>query len=161
VDLNFNNSYSGARGELLLFWMTVDRFRTNHGIDFEDDVYQMWFAGEVYRGNIIAPGAMDSRDIMLAYTNAEWIGNQRPDIDPLKSVTAHVMEQKYGYKTGAEITAERTGGDYASNLEAIATELAKVAEANKGMAALDGMAENLAASILGEELKIESTGGQE
>lgn len=157
VDLNFNGSYSGARGELLMFWNTVDRYRTNHGVDFEDDVFQMWFTGEVYRGNIRAPGVMDSRDALLAYTNAEWIGNQRPDIDPLKSVTAHVMEQKYGYKTGAEITAERTGGDYAANLDVISGELAKVAEANKGMSALDAMAENLAAAILGEELKNEVT----
>ena len=153
VDMVFNNSYSGARGELLLFWMTVDRYRTNHGVDFEDDVFQMWFIGEVYRGNIKAPGALDNRDTMLAYTNADWIGNQRPDIDPLKSVTAHVMEQKYGYKTGAEITSERTGGDYAANLETIKTELEKVADANSPMKALDAMAENLAATILGEELQ--------
>ena len=156
VSLQFNNSYSGARGELLTSWMTVDRFRRGHGYDFEDDVYQMWFIGEVYRGNIIAPGAISSRDLLLAYTNATWIGNQRPDIDPLKSVTAHVMEQKYGYKTGDEITAERTGGDYAANLETIKVELAKVAEANAPMEAISGMAENLAAAILGEELATEA-----
>jgi len=156
VSLQFNNSYSGARGELLTSWMTVDRFRRGHGYDFEDDVYQMWFIGEVYRGNIIAPGAISSRDLLLAYTNATWIGNQRPDIDPLKSVTAHVMEQKYGYKTGDEITAERTGGDYAANLETIKGELAKVAEANAPMGAIDNMAENLAAAILGEELATEA-----
>jgi lambda family phage portal protein len=153
MDMVFNNSYSGARGELLLFWNTVERFRLNHGWDFEDDVYQMWFMGEVYRGNIVAPGVASSKDLLLAYTNAIWIGNQRPDIDPLKSVTANVMEQKYGYKTGAEITAERTGGDYAANLETIKTELEKVAEANGPMKALDAMAENLAATILGEELQ--------
>lgn len=156
VDLQFNNSYSGARGELLVFWMSVDRFRRNHGWDFEDDVYQMWFQGEVLRGNISAPGAMADKDTILAYTNADWIGNQRPDIDPLKSVTAHVMEQKYGYKTGDEITAERTGGDYAANLVAVKRELSAVAEANAPMGAIENMAENLAAAILGEELKIES-----
>ena len=156
VDMEFNNSYSGARGELLLFWMSVDRFRQNHGYDFEDDVYQMWFMGEVDRNRITAPGIYTSKDLFLAYTNAEWIGNQRPDIDPLKSVTAHVMEQKYGYKTGAEITAERTGGDYASNLETIAQELTKVADANKAMAAIEDMSENLAAAILGEEIQIEN-----
>lgn len=156
VGLRFNNSYSGARGELLSSWMTVDRFRRGHGWDFEDDVYQMWFQGEIYRGNISAPGALQSKDLFLAYTNATWIGNQRPDIDPLKSVTAHVMEQKYGYKTGDEITAERNGGDYAANLETIERELSKVAEANKGMSALSAIAENLAATILDEEMKKEN-----
>lgn len=161
VSLKFNNSYSGARGELLSSWMTVDRFRRGHGYDFEDDVYQMWFIGEVYRGNVIAPGALSSRDLLLAYTNATWIGNQRPDIDPLKSVTAHVMEQKYAYTTGDAITAERNGGDYAANLETIKGELAKVAEANAPMAAIDNMAENLAAAILGEELQNENSEGEE
>ncbi len=155
VGLQFNNSYSGARGELLTSWMTVDRFRRGHGYDFEDDVYQMWFIGEAYRGNISAPG-IASKDVLLAYTNATWIGNQRPDIDPLKSVTAHVMEQKYGYKTGDEITAERTGGDYAANLETIKGELEKIAAANAPMEAISNMAENLAADVLGEELKEES-----
>lgn len=133
VDLAFNGSYSGARGELLMFWMSVNRFRENHGYDFEDDVYQMWFIGEVARGRIDAPGSNTSKEMFLAYTNAQWIGNQRPDIDPLKSVNAHILEQKYGYKTGAEITAERTGGDYNENLEKIKSELDRVAEANEPM----------------------------
>jgi lambda family phage portal protein len=136
VDMEFNNSYSGARGELLLFWMSVDRFRKNHGYDFEDDVYQMWFLGEVDRMRIPAPGIYDSKDLLLAYTNADWIGNQRPDIDPKKSVDANILEQKYGYKTGAEITAERTGGDYAQNLATIKGELEKVADANAPMEAI-------------------------
>jgi lambda family phage portal protein len=136
VDLAFNGSYSGARGELLMFWMSVNRFRENHGYDFEDDVYQMWFIGEVARGRIDAPGSNTSKEMFLAYTNAQWIGNQRPDIDPLKSVNAHILEQKYGYKTGAEITAERTGGDYNENLEKIKSELDRVAEANAPMEAI-------------------------
>ena len=161
LDLDFNNSYSGARGELLALWMSIDRFRNNHGWDFEDDVYQMWFIGEVYRGNITAPGATNDRDTFLAYTNATWIGNQRPDIDPLKSVTAHVMEQKYGYKTGDEITAERTGGDYTENLIRVKQELAGVAEANAPMGAIEKMTEAVAAAILGAELQKESAEGNE
>jgi len=133
VDLAFNNSYSGARGELLMFWMSVNRFRQNHGYDFEDDVFQMWFLGEVARGRITAPGVTTSKELLLAYTNAEWIGNQRPDIDPLKSVNANIKEQQHGYKTGAEITAERTGGDYNENLATINAEWEKIAAANKHM----------------------------
>ena len=133
VDLSFNESYSGARGELLMFWMSVNRFRQNHGFDFEDDIFQMWFIGEVARGRIEAPGVATSKELLLAYTNAEWIGNQRPDIDPLKSVNANILEQKHGYRTGAEITAERTGGDYNENLATINTEWEKIATANKHM----------------------------
>lgn len=142
VDLAFNNSYSGARGELLMFWMSVNRFRQNHGYDFEDDVFQMWLLGEVARGRITAPGVTTSKELLLAYTNAEWIGNQRPDIDPLKSVNANIQEQKHGYRTGAEITAERTGGDYNENLDTINTEWRKVAEANSHMENIKSTSQN-------------------
>lgn len=130
-DLQFSASYSGARGELLVLWMGVTRYRENHGADFEDDIYQMWFMGEVSRGRIIVPGLTSSKEVFLAYTNAQWIGNQRPDIDPERSVNAHIKEQIQGYRTGSEITAERTGGDYNENLEAIKSEWARIAEANE------------------------------
>jgi lambda family phage portal protein len=133
VDLQFNNSYSGARGELLLFWITVDRFRRNHGWDLCDDIYHMWLWGEVDAGRIRAVDFYN--DIYReAYGNCEWNGVQRPDIDPLKSVNAHILEQKQGYKTGHQITAERGGGDYDENLKTIKQELAMVAEANEPLA---------------------------
>jgi lambda family phage portal protein len=152
VDLAFNNSYSGARGELLMFWMHVEQLRTNHGWDFEDDVYKMWMWGEIDRGRIEAPG-FESDDLLReAYANAQWIGNQRPDIDPEKSVRANVIEQKYGYSTGHKITAERGGGDYEENLQVIGGELKKVAAANAAMKGLEDSNRSGAAA---------GTGGQE
>jgi hypothetical protein len=65
---------------------------------------------------------------------------------------AHVKEQEYGYKTGDEITAERSGGDYAQNLITIKSELAQVAEANAPMGAIKEISENLSAVILGKEI---------
>jgi capsid protein len=130
VDLAFNNSYSGARGELLMFWMHVDQLTENHGWDFEDDIYEMWTWDEVAKGRVKAPGFDYDELLRKAYCNARWIGNQRPDIDPLKSVTAAILEQKYGYRTGRQICSERGGGDYEENLEIIAGELASVAAAN-------------------------------
>ena len=126
VQLNFNQSYTGARGELLMFWMTVNRFRTNHGWDFEDDIFQAWFAGEIDRRRIDAHGFFDSDELRLAYTNAIWLGNRQPDIDPVKSVTAAIMEQDRGYRTGDEITSERSGGDYSENVKTIAQEFANL-----------------------------------
>jgi lambda family phage portal protein len=136
VELNFNQSYTGARGELLMMWMSVDRYRQNHGYDFEDDIFQMWFLGEVDRNRIPAPGIYDSEEMRLAYTNAIWTGNQQPDLDPLKSVNANILKQKHGFKTGAAITDEYGGGDYASNLETNKGDFAKIAEAYAPMEAM-------------------------
>ena len=109
-----------------MFWMTVNRFRTNHGWDFEDDIFQAWFAGEIDRRRIDAPGYFESDELRLAYTNAIWLGNRQPDIDPVKSVTAAIMEQDRGYRTGDEITSERSGGDYSENVKTIAQEFASL-----------------------------------
>jgi len=124
VQLNFNQSYTGARGELLMFWMTVNRFRSNHGWDFEDDIFQAWMAGEIDRRKIDAPGYFDNDEMRLAYTNAIWLGNRQPDIDPVKSVTAAILEHDRGYRTGDEITSERSGGDYSENVKTITQEFA-------------------------------------
>lgn len=126
VQLNFNQSYTGARGELLMFWMTVNRFRCNHGWDFEDDIFQSWFAGEIDRRRIDAPGFFESDELRLAYTNAIWLGNRQPDIDPVKSVTAAKIEHDRGYRTGDEITSERSGGDYSENVKTISQEFANL-----------------------------------
>lgn len=137
---NFNTTYSGARGELLVFWMHVDQMKSNHGWDFEDDILEMWVWGEVDRGRVVAPG-FDYDDLLRkAYCNAQWIGNPRPDIDPLKSVNANILRQKYGYSTGHKITAEEGGGDYEENLEIIAGELESVAAANKPMGGMQQQA---------------------
>ena len=119
VDLVFNNSYSGARGELLVFWMTVTNWRRSHGRDFHDIVYPMWMWGEVERDRIEAPGFGYDEFIRQAYCNAEHIGNQRPDIDPYNSVRAHKLEEENGYKSGEQITVERGGGDQSENLQAL------------------------------------------
>jgi capsid protein len=111
--------------------------RLNASRDGNDVVYRMWMMGEVQRGNIEAPGFMESYTVQSAWVNAKWVGNQRPDIDPLKSVNANVIEQNRGYKTGKQITSERGGGDYDENLVRCAMELEKVAEIQVPFAAVD------------------------
>jgi len=130
VDYNFSQSYSGARGELLVFWMAVNKMVKNHGKNFCAEVFKMWMWGEVDNGIIDAPG-WENEDTRNAWCNASWNGEQRPDIDPLKSVRAHKEEQTMAYKTGQQIAAERGGGDYDENLEAINNEFANLTEATR------------------------------
>jgi capsid protein len=111
-----------------MFWMAVTRFRENHGFDFEDDIYQMWFAGELSRGRIEAPGYYDSEEMRLAYTNAMWVGNRLPNMDPESLVKANILEHEHGYKTGEMITAETNGGDYYENLRTIKEEFKRLSE---------------------------------
>jgi len=127
IDKQFKNNYSASRGELILAWYEVDRYRFNQSMT-NNLVYRMWLWGEVQNESISAPGFFDSEEIQDAWSNAKWIGNQRPDIDPLRSVKAHISEHNRGYKTGKQITVERGGGDYDENLDRVKDELEKIAE---------------------------------
>lgn len=128
VDFDFKDSYSSIRGQLLLFWNTVTKYRLNHGWDFCDEVYKMWMWGEIDNDKIEAEG-WQNEDERNAWSNATWNGNQRPDIDPLKSVNSNIKEHTHGYKTGQQIAAERGGGDYNENLEMIDGEFKSLAKA--------------------------------
>lgn len=127
IDKQFQNNYSASRGELILAWYEIDKYRFNQGMT-NDLVYRMWIWGEIQNEKIMAPGFFDDEEIQDAWVNAKWVGNQRPDIDPLRSVKANVTEQEQAYKTGKQITTERGGGDYDENLERVKDELNKVAE---------------------------------
>ena len=127
IDKQFQNNYSASRGELILAWYEVDKYRFNQGMT-NDLVYRMWIWGEIQNDKILAPGFFDDEEVQDAWVNAKWVGNQRPDIDPLRSVKANVTEQEQAYKTGKQITTERGGGDYDENLERVKDELKKVAD---------------------------------
>ena len=127
VDKVLDGSYSSSRGEFILGWFTILKYRFNQSMT-NDLVYRMWIWGEIQQGKTTAPGFFTDEEIQHAWSNAKWIGNQRPDIDPLRSVKAHVSEQNRGYKTGKQIAAERGGGDYDENLDRVKGELEKVAE---------------------------------
>jgi lambda family phage portal protein len=128
VEYNFSQSYSGARGELLIFWNTVMRERDNFASDIPTPVYTMWLWGEIDNGNIECPG-WDNPEIKTAWAACRWIGSQRPDIDPLKSVAAHKQEWSMGWRSGASITSERGGGDYAENIRTLVSDAPRLADA--------------------------------
>ena len=136
VDKVFKNNYSASRGELILAWYEIEKYRFNQSMT-NDLVYRMWLWGEIQQSKILAPGFFQDEEIQYAWSNAKWIGNQRPDIDPLRSVKAHIEEQNRGFKTGKQITAERSGGDYDENLDRVKDELEKVAQMQLPFAEVD------------------------
>ena len=131
IDKVLKNNYSASRGEFILAWFEVTKYRSNQSIT-NDLVYRMWLWGEIQNGKIEAPGFFDDLDIQDAWVNAKWIGNQRPDIDPLRSVKANIMEADRAFKTHKQITVERGGGDWDENIERTKDELKQVAE-NKAL----------------------------
>lgn len=131
VKLKMEGSYSSARGELLLVWNTIMKMRANQAWSGNGIRYKMWLWGEIVRGTITADKWNTSDEMRDAWASAEWVGSQRPDIDPLRSVKAAVEDHNRGFKTGQMIAAERGGGDYDENLTKVKAELARVAKNQK------------------------------
>jgi len=135
LDKKFENNYSASRGELILAWYEIEKYRFNQSFT-DDTIYTMWLWGEVLQDKIKAPGFLSDEETREAWSGAKWIGNQRPDIDPLKSVKAHILEHNRGYKTAVQITKERDGGDWNDNQPRVKDELDKIAEMQKVFAEL-------------------------
>jgi len=136
ADYRFDGSYSAARGELLVFWQKVLTFRFDEAMGFYSVVNQMWLWGEVDRGKINMPG-WENEELRDAWSNSNWQGPQRPDIDPLRSFKASEGEIKEGLKTRQQVTAERGGGDHDENVKRLTSENDKLADANKPLVELE------------------------
>lgn len=130
ADYNFNGQYAAARGELLVLWNKITTMRMDEVLDRQDEIYQMWLWGEIDNGNVINFGYYDEF-IRDAFSNAEWIGPARPDIDPKKSADAHKIEVDNGWKTDQQVTSERGGGDFSENIKRKVTENEQKAMANE------------------------------
>lgn len=136
ADYDFNGSYSAARGELLVFWNRVLTLRFDHATDYEDVIYQMWLWGEFDLGNVELTGWQDE-SIRDAWSNANWTGPARPDIDPMRSAKANEIESKHGWLTDNQITAGRGGGDWDENMQVKKSENDKKADALEKLTALE------------------------
>lgn len=129
-------SYSAIRANLLLFWNKVMTLRSDHITDYEDVIYTMWLWGEIDNRNIVAPGYEDER-YQDAWSNANFIGPARPDIDPKRSFDAHKGEVDEGFKTNQQVASERGGGDFSENIKRLTGENKAKAEANTPIVTLN------------------------
>ena len=136
ADYDFPSNYSGARGELLVLWNRILTLRSDHSTDYEDIIYKMWLWGEFDLGNVNLTGWQDE-SIRDAWSNAEWTGPARPDIDPMRSAKAHELETKNGWKTDKKIAAERGGGDWDENMQVKKSENDKKADALEKLTTLE------------------------
>ena len=113
----FNSNYSGSRGALLEAWKTFDMFRDWMVSGFCQPVYEEWMAEAVAKGRIRAPGFFSDPAIRKCYTNAEWYGPSRGQIDPKKEVEAAQLRVENGFSTATKEAMELTGTDYSDNMK--------------------------------------------
>ena len=125
----FNSNYSGSRGALLEAWKTFDMYRDWTVSGFCQPIYEEWMAEAVAKGRIRAPGFFADPAIRKCYTNAEWYGPSRGQIDPKKEVEAAQLRVDAGFSTATKEAMELTGTDYADNMKQRKKELRMKREA--------------------------------
>ena len=126
----FNSSYSASRAALMEAWKAFRMRRKWFVDDFCAPVYEIWLAEAVARGRISAPGFFSDPAIRAAYLGAEWIGPSQGQLDPTKEITAEILAIGEGITTREQATIRLNGGQWDANVDQLARENAKLAEAN-------------------------------
>jgi capsid protein len=155
MQYNFNGQYAAARGELLVLWLRVRTMRFDSIMQRENEIFKMWLWGEIDNGNVPDYGYGNDEFIRDAFSNAEWTGPARPDIDPLKSAKAHEVEENHSWKTNQQISAERGGGDFDENISRTTDEKRKKAKANEPIVKLEKTTYSNSSSVTESTSKME------
>jgi len=126
----FDASYSASRAALLEAWKAFKMRRVWFTNDFCRPTYEVWMAEAVARGRILAPGHITNPTMRNAYLGSEWIGPSQGQLDPVKEITAEILAVSEGFTTREQSTIRLNGGQWEANVEQLARENTKLAEAN-------------------------------
>lgn len=109
---HFEASYSASRAALEMAWQFF-RKRRKWLADYAcQPIYEWVITEAVASGRIDAPGFLVDPAMRQAYLRAEWIGPARIQLDPYKEASADKLDLEMRVKTRAQITMERTGGQW-------------------------------------------------
>jgi capsid protein len=115
VLMKFSNNYSASRATLLLFWRVACGWAAEMDADLMSPTVEMWLAGEIAAGRIIAPGWSDPR-LRQAWLCKNWIGSPVPDIDPAKSARARRENTEIGLTNLNREARDLNGSSAAANI---------------------------------------------
>ena len=135
---SFNSSYSASRAALLEAWKAFKMRREWFVADFCAPIYEIWMAEAVARGRLSAPGFFTDPALRAAYLGAEWIGPSQGQLDPVKEITAEILAVSEGFSTREQSTIRLNGGQWDANIDQLARENTKLAEANASLQSGDG-----------------------
>jgi len=103
----FQSSYTAAQGALLEAWRYFYMRRAYAVDNLCQPVYELFIAGEVASGELIAPGFFTDPEIRAAYCGADWVGPPRGHIREDVQNKADGYAENRGWKTSQQNTQER------------------------------------------------------
>ena len=119
---HFQSSYSAARAAMLEAWKFFRCRRDWLAYSFCQPFYEALLTEAVATNRLAANGYFADPLIRRAYLEARWIGPPAGQIDPEAEIKAAELRIGLGVSTGAQVTAEMTGGDIESNIKQLGKE---------------------------------------
>lgn len=138
---HFTENYSAARAALLEMAKFVRRRRAWLAAAFCQPAYEAWLEEAISRGDVEAPGFLESPLLRMAYCGAAWIGDSPGMVDPLKEVNAYKVAVDNLFATRDQATSALFGGDFARNVEVRGREAAMEKAAGLAAAPPKGQAQ--------------------
>lgn len=113
---HYQSSYSAAKAAIedafAFFFFMRSQLVENHCLP----IYSVWMAQEVAQGTIYAPGFFADPMIRAAWLGCDFIGPNKPILDPVKEVEAAIQRANSGITTLTQETAAANGGDWETNI---------------------------------------------
>lgn len=119
---HFTASYSAARAAMLEAWKFFRARRVWLTSVFCQPVYEAVISEAVARGRLAAPGFFEEPIIRQAWLGTKWTGPPAGQIDPQAEIDAAEKRMALAVSTGAQETAELTGGDIEANIKQLGKE---------------------------------------
>jgi len=139
LHMQFGQNFSASRASLKLYWQSLSVWRDEFVSDFLTPVYNSFLLGEVGTGNLILKGFEDPT-LRAAWQSAKWIGIPSPSIDPFKEERAAQIRNKEGYTTREQEAQRRHRTSFDSNVDRLAEENKRLADANQPITEQKGAA---------------------
>jgi capsid protein len=108
--MRFNSNYSASRAALILFWRIARIWQHEMAVDFLDIVIMSWLSEEIAAGRMTAPGWSDPI-LRAAWLNGTWHGIPLPNIDPVKTAKADVIDVHQLNAKDLDRVARERGGE--------------------------------------------------
>lgn len=114
--LSFNASYTASKAALENFYVLVRKIRESLASHWCTPAYEAWLFEQIARGRYAMAGFLDDPVKRALWSDVRHRGDGKISLNPQQEARAFEIYEAHGWRTGQDITAELSGGDYDANV---------------------------------------------
>lgn len=114
--LSFQSSYTASKAALENFYVLVRKVRESLASHWCTPSYECWLFEQVAQGRYDLPGFLDDPARRALWSDVRHRGDGKISLNPQQEAKAFEIYEAHGWRTGQDITAELSGGDYDANV---------------------------------------------